>query len=93
MTSTTTDKGFMTFTSREFNQDTGKAKKAADKSIVYITDRGKPKYVLMSVKNYKIIRYRNRNLVDMLTMPGGENIEFNPEPIRSRFVNEFDMES
>jgi PHD/YefM family antitoxin component YafN of YafNO toxin-antitoxin module len=36
-----------TLTSREFNQDTGRAKKAAAAGPVFIKDRGKPAYVLL----------------------------------------------
>jgi prevent-host-death family protein len=34
--------------SREFNQDTGKAKKDAERGPVYITDRGRPAHVLLT---------------------------------------------
>jgi prevent-host-death family protein len=40
-------------TSREFNQHTGRAKAAADKGPVVITDRGKPAYVLVSNDEYE----------------------------------------
>ena len=36
-------------TSRDFNQDVGKAKRAAAKCPVIIIDRGQPAYVLMSI--------------------------------------------
>ena len=42
-----------TFTSREFNQNTAGAKRAAEKGPVFITDRGKPAYVLMSIQEYR----------------------------------------
>ena len=35
-----------TMTSREFNQDLGKAKKAAKNGPLIVTDRGKPEHVL-----------------------------------------------
>ena len=38
-----------TLTSREFNQDHGRAKKAAQKGPVFITDRGTPAFVLLSI--------------------------------------------
>jgi prevent-host-death family protein len=37
-----------TLTAREFNQDTGRAKRAAEDGPVIITDRGKPSHVLLS---------------------------------------------
>jgi prevent-host-death family protein len=42
-----------TFTSREFNQNTAGAKRAAEKGPVLITDRGKPAFVLMSIDEYR----------------------------------------
>lgn len=42
-----------TFTSREFNQDTARAKRAAEKGPVFITDRGEPAYVLMSIDEFR----------------------------------------
>jgi len=38
-----------TLSSREFNQDTSGAKKAANHGPVFITDRGKPAHVLLSI--------------------------------------------
>jgi prevent-host-death family protein len=38
----------VTMTSREFNQNTGRAKAAADHGPVVITDRGRPAYVLLT---------------------------------------------
>ena len=42
-----------TISSREFNQDTSGAKKAASKGPVFITDRGKPAHVLLSIEDYQ----------------------------------------
>ena len=41
-----------TLTSREFNQDTSRAKKAAARGPVFITDRGRPAHVLLSIEAY-----------------------------------------
>ena len=42
-----------TFSSRQFNQDTSKAKKAARYGPVYITDRGRPAHVLLTIQSYQ----------------------------------------
>ena len=42
-----------TFTSREFNQNTAGAKRAARKGPVIITDRGEPAFVLMSIEEFR----------------------------------------
>ena len=44
-----------TISSREFNQDTSRAKKAASEGPVFITDRGKPAHVLLSIEDYQRI--------------------------------------
>ena len=42
-----------TITRRQFNQDAGGAKKAADKGPVIITDRGRPAHVLLRLKTIR----------------------------------------
>ena len=75
-----------TLSSRELNQDIGRAKKATKYGPVFITDRGKPAYVLLTIGEYQRITGRRRNIVDALAMPGLADIEFNPprshEPAR-----------
>lgn len=64
-----------TLSSREFNQDTSRAKKAASEGPVFITDRGKPAHVLLSIEEYQRITSRRRNIVEALSMPGLSDIE------------------
>jgi prevent-host-death family protein len=45
-----------TFTSREFNQDIARAKRAAKDGPVFITSRGEPTHVLMTFEEYEIIK-------------------------------------
>ena len=42
-----------TITSRTFNQDASGAKRAAENGPVFITDRGKPAHVLLSIEAYR----------------------------------------
>lgn len=65
-----------TFTSREFNQDTGRAKKAARKGPVFITDRGQPSFVLLSFEDYQRLSPKRQSLGELLAMPGIEDIDF-----------------
>jgi prevent-host-death family protein len=58
-----------TVSSREFNQDSGRAKKASDKGPVFITDRGKPAHVLLSIEEYNRLSGQRRNIADLLRMP------------------------
>lgn len=63
-----------TFSSREFNQDAGRAKKAAQDGPVFITDRGKPAHVLLSFEDYQRITRQHRKIADLLAMPGVEDL-------------------
>lgn len=75
-----------TLSSRELNQDVGRAKKAAKLGPVIITDRGKPAHVLLSIEDYQRLTGQKRSLVEALAMPGLTEIEFDPPRagIRSR---------
>jgi prevent-host-death family protein len=65
-----------TLSSREFNQNTSVAKKAADKGPVFITDRGKPAHVLLSISEYKKITSKKKNILELLYSPEAAEIEF-----------------
>jgi prevent-host-death family protein len=67
-----------TLSSREFNQDTGKAKKAANSGPVFITDRGRPAHVLLSIEEYRRVTNSQTSIVELLAMPGAADIEFEP---------------
>ncbi len=69
-----------TLTSRELNQDIGRAKKAAQLGPVFITDRGRPAHVLLTIEQYQRLSGQRRSLVDALSMPGLAGIEFDPAP-------------
>lgn len=62
--------------SREFNQDTAGAKKAAEKGPVFITDRGRPAHVLLTFEAYEQL-VGAHHVLDALSQPTGvEDIEF-----------------
>ena len=67
-----------TLSSREFNQDTSRAKKAASEGPVFITDRGKPAHVLLSMEEYQRITGGHRKIADALAMPDLADVEFDP---------------
>lgn len=67
-----------TLSSRELNQDIGQAKRAARLGPVFITDRGKPSHVLLSIDDYRRLAGQRRSLVDALSMPGLADIDFEP---------------
>jgi PHD/YefM family antitoxin component YafN of YafNO toxin-antitoxin module len=69
-----------TFSSREFNQDVSKAKRAALAGPVFITDRGQSAYVLLTIKEYQKLAdaEKTESVIDLLAMPGTEDIDFDP---------------
>ena len=73
-----------TFSSREFNRDVTRAKKAARNGPVFITDRGRPAHVLLSVEDYRRLTGAQASIVDLLAMPDGAEIEFEPPHFRSQ---------
>lgn len=67
-----------TLSSREVNQDLGRAKRASESGPVIITDRGRPAHVLLTYDEYQrlIGQYRQVNILDELGLPPGvEDIE------------------
>ncbi len=73
-----------TLSSREFNQDTSRAKKAASAGPVFITDRGRPAHVLLSIEDYQRITGGPRKIADALAMPDLADIEFDPPRVDIR---------
>ncbi len=65
-----------TLSSREFNQDTSGAKNAAKQGPVFITDRGKPSHVLLTIDEYRKLTGCGTSIADLLYMPGVEDVEF-----------------
>lgn len=69
--------------SREFNQDTGRAKKATAEGPVFITDRGRPAHVLLSIEEYRRLTGQGQDIADALGWPAGvEDIEVAFPPSR-----------
>ncbi|HEY7550976.1 MAG TPA: type II toxin-antitoxin system Phd/YefM family antitoxin [Hyphomicrobiaceae bacterium] len=64
-----------TLSSREFQQNASQAQKAAQDGPVFITSRGKPVHVLLSIEEYRRITGRHRSIVEALAMPGLAEIE------------------
>ena len=69
--------------SRKFNQDISGAKKAAGSGPVIITDRGHPAHVLLSVAEYQQITGTQKNILDLLVMPGMADIDFDPPRLKN----------
>lgn len=64
-----------TLSSRQFNQDTSQAKKAAQRGPVVITDRGRPAHVLVTFEEYKRLTGARTKIADLLALPEGDDVE------------------
>ena len=82
-----------TLSSREFNQDTGRAKKAAANGPVFITDRGRPAHVLLTIESYQRLTKTEPTLVDLLSLsPGVEDVELDIVRDRSTYERPVDFD-
>lgn len=71
-----------TISSREFNHDIGRAKRAAETGPVIVTDRGKPAFVLLRYEEYRhLAGYGAANILDLLDHPESADIDFEPPRI------------
>jgi prevent-host-death family protein len=64
--------------SREFNQNTSRAKRAAKKGPVFITDRGRPSHVLLTAEEYERITGGQKSIADLLAMSEAAEVDFEP---------------
>lgn len=67
--------------SRELNQDVSLAKRAARLEPVFITDRGRPTHVLMSVETYRRLSGESGTIVDLLAGPDSASLQ--PADVRA----------
>jgi prevent-host-death family protein len=73
-----------TLSSREFNQDVGRAKKAAQQGPVFITDRGQPSHVLMTITEYRKLTGKGLSLAEAVGDPDSADFEFDPPRMSDR---------
>ena len=71
-----------TVTSCELRQNIGHAKRAAKSGPVFITHRGRPAHVLLSIEDYRKLAGQRRSLVKALSMPDLADIDFEPPRLR-----------
>jgi len=69
--------------SREFNQDVGRAKRAASEGPVFITDRGRPAHVLLSIEEYERLLSSTPSIAALLGMD--EDLDFEPPQVTGLF--------
>ena len=72
-----------TISSREFNQDLGRAKKVAKEGPVIITDRGQPAHVLLSIEEYMRLTGPQKTIIELLALEGAEDCDDLEIPART----------
>jgi len=84
----------LTLSSREFNQQTSKAARAAKDGPVFITDRGEESLVLLSIEDYRQLRGARIDAGELLSYPPGiEDIDLESYlPPRNDFPREIDLD-
>ncbi len=70
-----------TLTSRQFNQHASDAKKAANNGPVFITDRGKPAHVLLSIEDYRQLTGGQMTLGEALAQYDVPDFAFEPQRV------------
>lgn len=79
-----------TLTSREFNQDTSGAKKAARSGPVFITDRGRPAHVLLTIEDYQKLAGAQVSLAAALAQQDAD-FDFDPPRLSDRLAKPADL--
>ncbi len=77
--------------SRDFNQNTSGAKRAAKRGPVFITDRGRPSHVLLTVEEYQTLTGGQKSVLELLAMPAAAEIEFEPPRLRGNLRKPVDL--
>jgi len=81
-----------TVSSREFNQKTSEAKKAAEKGPAFITDRGRTAHVLITFEEYERLSGKSGSILDRLAMAGDQDFEFEPPRMGDKIFRPVDLE-
>jgi len=83
--------GITTLSSREFNQDASGAKQAARRGPVFITNRGRPEHVLLSIEQYQKITGGQASIVELLAMPRAAKVKFDPPRLAGKLYRPADL--
>ena len=80
-----------TISSREFNQEASRVKRATANGPVFITDRGQPSHVLLTIEEYQKITDKKENIVELLAMPETADIDFEPPRLNKELYKPADF--
>jgi prevent-host-death family protein len=79
---------------RQYNQDSSGVVRAASEAPVFLTNRGKPTHVVMSIEEYERGHGRPKSILDTLRQPGGPeyDFEFEPPKLGGELIRSVDFE-
>ena len=80
-----------TISSRDFNQDVSRAKRAAESGPVVITDRGRPAYVLLRHEAYRRLAGGSTNIRQLLDQSDTGDFEFDPPRLGAGYLRAPDL--
>jgi prevent-host-death family protein len=80
-----------TISSREFNQDVSRVKRATANGPVFITDRGQPSHVLLTIEDYQKITDKKTSIVELLAMPEAADIDIEPPRLSDALAKPADL--
>lgn len=81
----------ITFSSRDFNHDTSGAKKAANNGPVFITDRGRPAHVLLTISDYENLVGGRMTLLDAVAQTKEGDFDFVPPRLKGPLSRTADL--
>jgi prevent-host-death family protein len=81
-----------TISSREFNQDAGGAKKAAEHGPVIITDRGRPAHVLLKFEDYQKLVSKGLSFLEVVAQAEDDDIDFDPPRMGNQVFHPVEFE-
>jgi len=81
-----------TVSSREFNHDVSKIKRASLNGPVFITDRGRPAHVLLAMKDYQKLTETKETIVELLAMPDAAELDFDPPRLSKKMYRPEDFD-
>ena len=79
-----------TMTSRDFNQNSSAAKRAALEGPVFITDRGQISHVLLSYETYTAL-HQSKSMTELLACPESVDFDFEPEKLSASLTKPVDF--
>ena len=80
----------LTMSSRDFNQNSSAAKRAALEGPVFITDRGQISHVLLSYEAYNAL-HQPKSMAELLACPESADFDFEPEKLSSSLTKPVDF--